>query len=141
VVIVLTNEVVSKDGFIDVIDIETCEVMAHKVKFRTNKNCTLCGGKFSPGDVIEASFPASVDMDQCGKHIGPWEFLNTNASRSEGCRSSWIRKNAIEIVECSTGTNIYYAPYSKTFLVKEKKETRTHLMKSIIRGFLSNRSY
>jgi len=140
VVIVLTNEVITKDGYKDVIDVDTCEVMARKIRFRANKSCTLCGGKFSIGDVIEASFPASVDINQFGEHSGPWEFEHSLVSESGGCSSIWIRNNATEIID-SAGANIYNAPYSKTFLVNVKKETRTHLMKSIIRGFLSNRSY
>ncbi|MHC9538503.1 MAG: hypothetical protein AB9903_03205 [Vulcanimicrobiota bacterium] len=136
----MTNEVITKDGYKDVIDVDTCEVMARKIRFKAHKSCTLCGGKFSAGDVIEASFPASVDINEFGEHSGPWEFEHSLVSESGGCSSIWIRNNATEIID-STGANIYNAPYSKTFLVSVKSETRTHLMKSIIRGFLTNRSY
>ncbi|GEM_PF-1149120 len=140
-VIVLTYEVVAKDGYMDVIDKDTFEVMAHKVRFRASKGCTLCGGRFYPGDTIEVSFPVSVDINQGDVRGGPWEFESFQARESGGCTSNWIRNNAIDIVDCAAGTSIYRAPYTKTFLVKAKRETRAQLMKSIIRSFLDIKSY
>lgn len=137
----MTHEVVTQEGYVDVIDSDTSEIVAHKARFRARKPCTLCGGKFSTGEVIEASFPVSVDMEMCRGNRGPWVIESSHAAWSGGCTSLWLRNNAINIRECAAGTNLYDAPYSKTFIVKARREERAHVMKSIIQGFLSNRSY
>jgi hypothetical protein len=137
----VTHEVVTKDGYVDVIDSDTREIVAHKVRFRANKTCTLCGGKFTKGELIEASFPVSIDMEQCLRQRGPWMMEAFQADGSGGSSSMWLRNNAIKITECATGTNLYDAPYSRTFIVNARKEARARVMKSIIQGFLSNRSY
>jgi hypothetical protein len=117
-----------ENGRVSVIDDRTKEVIAVKITFEASKICTLCGAKYVTGDRIGAMFPVSVDFDDSVEHGGPWE--------PGGYTSHWLRNNAIDIMEIDSGSTVYRAPYTKTFLGKAGRAARDHAMRSVFRRFM-----
>jgi hypothetical protein len=84
-------------GELELTDSATMKVLARKLTFTTLRPCVLCGEKFTPGEQVEAVFPAHVDLaEEPGS--GPW---------SPGGRSSrWLKAQASKIVEMGRRTVI-----------------------------------
>jgi hypothetical protein len=77
-------------GELEITDSVTMKVLARKLTFTTLRPCVLCGEKFTPGEQVEAIFPAHVDLAE-GPGNGPW---------SPGGRSScWLKAQASKIAE------------------------------------------
>lgn len=129
----MTYERQTDKGYTEVMDVNTHEVVAKKIRLTAQKKCTLCNEKFAEGAKIEVLFPSSINFEEIPEEDGPWIPGNYT--------SKWLRNNAISIVELTKGITIHRAPYTKRFLGQANRAARTHALKSILRRFMGRTLY
>ncbi|MDQ7822190.1 MAG: hypothetical protein RDV48_05285 [Candidatus Eremiobacteraeota bacterium] len=127
----MIHEEKNPEGYIDLIDSTSQEVVGRKYRLTASKTSVLCNERFAAGEMVEVLFPSSIDMQEAKEEGGPWE----------GFSSKWLKNNALEIRELHTGVVIHRAPYSRRFLGKANSAARCHALKSILRRFMEGGAY